>query len=381
MRTRRYYRNLSTIHEAIIDFSDLCRERNLSIGLNHTNEALEAAKIGFMDDRISFQIALRSLFCQDQKEQEVFDSAFDEFWGNTNSHVENLTTSKIKSNLVKKTLGSVVMMGFGEADEEKNIDAKSVSGANATEVLSQTDFSKLSEIESKELDELAEKLFKQLNFRLKRRLKSEKNGIIDIRRTIRRNVKNGGNFLELVKKKRKKVKLRLIVLLDVSGSMDKYSYYLLKFIWSLKTNFKNIETFIFSTSLMRITDLIDVTQLHDAIEHLNTNVNNWSSGTKIGECLETFNQEYAKVLMNSRNMTIILSDGLDTGEPFLLASELKKINLRTKKLIWLNPLKGQNDYLPLAKGMKAALPEIDKFESAHNLDSLLELEKILKNVN
>ena len=194
-------------------------------------------------------------------------------------------------------------------------------------------------------------------------------------------MKNGGNFLELIKKNRKKYKLKLIVLLDVSGSMDKYSYYLLKFIWSLKTNFKNIETFIFSTSLMRITDLIDVNHLHDAIGHLNNNVNNWSSGTKIGACLETFNQEYARTVMNSRNMTIILSDGLDTGEPFLLASQLKKIKLRTKKLIWLNPLKGHDDYLPLAKGMKAALPEIDKFASAHNLDCLLELEKILKNVN
>ena len=132
---------------------------------------------------------------------------------------------------------------------------------------------------------------------------------------------------------------------------------------------------------MRITDFIYVNQLHDALQRLGMNVNNWSSGTKIGECLEVFNEQYAKTVMNGRNITIILSDGLDTGAPSLLSSQLKKITLRTGKLVWLNPLKGQRAYQPSAKGMKAALPEIDTFESAHNLDSLLELENILNNVN
>jgi hypothetical protein len=113
---------------------------------------------------------------------------------------------------------------------------------------------------------------------------------------------------------------------------------------------------------------------------MNTNSDHWSSGTVIGKCLQEFNDQYSKKVLNGRSITVILSDGLDTGEPELLSEELKKIKLRTSKVIWLNPLKGMEGYEPLAKGMKAALPEIHTFESAHNLESLMDLEKYLSHV-
>ena len=113
---------------------------------------------------------------------------------------------------------------------------------------------------------------------------------------------------------------------------------------------------------------------------MSENTDNWSSGTKIGECLLKFNELYAKRILNGKSMTIILSDGLDTGDTNQLAMQLKKIRMRTNRLVWLNPLKGMEGYEPIAKGMKAALPEVDTFRSAHNLDSLLELEKILTSV-
>ena len=113
---------------------------------------------------------------------------------------------------------------------------------------------------------------------------------------------------------------------------------------------------------------------------MNNNSDHWSSGTVIGKCLKEFNDQYSKMVLNGRSITIILSDGLDTGEPELLSEELKKIKLRTSKVIWLNPLKGMEGYEPLAKGMKAALPESHTFESAHNLESLMELEKYLSHV-
>jgi uncharacterized protein with von Willebrand factor type A (vWA) domain len=169
----------------------------------------------------------------------------------------------------------------------------------------------------------------------------------------------------------------LVILLDVSGSMDKYSFFLLKFVWSLKSHLKNIEAFIFSTHLIRITDLLKEDELTESMMQMSERATNWSGGTKIGDCLGSFNDQFAKQVLNGRSVTIILSDGLDDGDPQVMFDEVHKIKLRTRKLVWLNPLKGMKGYEPLAKGMKAALPAVDDFRSAHNLDSLMELENIL----
>lgn len=187
-------------------------------------------------------------------------------------------------------------------------------------------------------------------------------------------------MLELKLKDKKPNKNRLVILLDVSGSMDKYSFYLLRFILALRTHFQNIEGFIFSTKLIRITEYLRVKNLEHVLSQLSAGADNWSSGTKIGTCLQSFNELHAKRTLNRRSMTIILSDGLDTGAPELLSKELGKIKRRTRKLIWLNPLKGMQGYEPLARGMKAALPQIDVFRSAHSLESILELEKYLADV-
>jgi uncharacterized protein with von Willebrand factor type A (vWA) domain len=187
-------------------------------------------------------------------------------------------------------------------------------------------------------------------------------------------------MIDLRMRNRKPRKHRLIVFLDVSGSMDKYSYFLLRFIWSLRTHFESVEAFIFSTTLIRITDYLDASNLHHTLQVLSLKANNWSSGTRIGECFKRFNDNYSKKVLNGSSTVIVLSDGLDTGSTEILSEELKKIHLRTKKLIWLNPLKGMDSYQPIQKGMSAALAEVDIFKSAHNLDSLLELEDYLSNI-
>jgi uncharacterized protein len=231
------------------------------------------------------------------------------------------------------------------------------------------------------LEKLAMQLWKQMSRRLKKRLKnSVTKGRIDIRQTIRNNIGSGGAMLELKFKNKKPAKNRLVILLDVSGSMDKYSFFLLRFILALRSHFQKIEAFLFSTKLIRITEFLKIKNLEHVLTLLSSNTDNWSSGTKIGDCLKAFNDDFCKRALQGRSMTIVLSDGLDTGEPELLAQELKKIKRRTRKLIWLNPLKGMTGYQPLARGMNAALPEIDVFRSAHSLDSILELENFLADV-
>jgi uncharacterized protein with von Willebrand factor type A (vWA) domain len=162
--------------------------------------------------------------------------------------------------------------------------------------------------------------------------------------------------------------------------MDKYSFFLLRFLCALSAHFERIEAFLFSTHLVRISPWLNARNLDATFRELSARADNWSSGTRIGECFRSFNEEYAKRILNGHSTVIILSDGLDTGSPDLLASELKRIKLRTRQLLWLNPLKGMSGYQPVQQGMSAALPQVDVFESAHNLDSILELENFLLNV-
>ena len=374
-----HYANYTNISEAIVGFCKFCRENQLSIGLNHSQDALLASEMGFMQEKETMRYALKSLFCDKVEDFSSFDLCFDVFWSERH-HEYAPTSSKITSNFSRKTNASIVMMGFDPSNKDKNEDkeeAKQVSGASKQESLKYTDFSKIGEIDNKLLDELADKLLHQLNHRLKRKLTTSKQGTIDIRKTIRNNISNGESFIELIKRNRKKDKYRLILLLDVSGSMDKYSFFLLKFILSLRSNLKNIDAFVFSTRLVQITDFVHQNNLQQTLLELGQYANNWSSGTNIGKCLATFNEDHAKRSLNGKSVTIILSDGLDNGDPLRLGEELRKIKMRTSKLVWMNPLKGTEGYEPTAKGMKAALPEIDQFESANTLSSLLELENIL----
>lgn len=369
-----------SLSDAMVGFTKLCRDSNLDVGLNHTLEALKASEMGFLNDETTFRHSLKALFCVKEEQFEDFNKCFEVYWKKRKHNYAHTIDKKGATNLAKRTNASLVMAGFnpnGSREAEAEEEAKSITGASRIESLKATDFSKVATMDSAYLDELAERLLQQLNHRMKRKMTETRKGIIDLKRTIRKNMSNGGALLELSRKNRKIQKRKIILILDVSGSMDKYSFYLLKFIWSLKSNLGNIEAFVFSTKLVRITDLISTDQLDRALWDLSVQADNWSGGTKIGECIRDFNEKYGKRVLNGRSITMILSDGLDDGEPELLSGGLEKIKMRTSKLLWLNPLKGMKGYAPEAKGMKAALPHLDDFRSAHNLNSLLELENLL----
>jgi uncharacterized protein with von Willebrand factor type A (vWA) domain len=175
---------------------------------------------------------------------------------------------------------------------------------------------------------------------------------------------------------RKLQQLRLVILLDISGSMNPYSLFLVRFAYVLQKYFKHVSTFLFSTQLTNITSALRTRQLQDALHALSQEAAGWSGGTRIGESLHRFFVEQGRLL--SRNtLFVVLSDGWDTGEPEALAAELGLIKGRVRRLIWLNPLLGMEGYQPVTRGMSAALPYIDVFAPAHNLASLLDLERHL----
>jgi len=320
-------------------------------------------------DKALFEYALTSLFCQEQEEREVFKNLYKQFWKQKGTVIKDKRTNKNKTKVQTNAVSTAVMIGTGKTGkQEEGEESKTTTGANAKETLKRTDFAYLTKFQSTLLDELSEQLVKEMSQRLKRRKQKSNKGQIDIANSIRSNIQNGGNIIKLTRKNKKKDKYRLLVLLDV-----------IKFLWALRSNFKQIEVFTFSTKLMRITDYISEKNMLGALAMVSQHAKHWSSGTtKIGECLKDFNDNYAKRYLNGKTMTIVLSDGLDTGEPEVLDAAMQQIKLRTKKLIWLNPLKGMRGYEPIQMGMKAALPSLNHFGSAHNFESLLTLEKLLQ---
>ena len=229
------------------------------------------------------------------------------------------------------------------------------------------------------LERLSLRLFRRMTLRLSRQLRIASAGIgpLDLRRTIRHGIPRGGELIDLKYRIRKRKPGRLVILLDVSGPMNPYSLFLLKFAYALEKHFQRVHTFLFSTQLVDITAALKTPSLSEALAALSREDAGWSGGTKIGESLREFHRVHGRRLLSRDTLLMILSDGWDTGEPDLLAAELAAAKRRVGKLIWLNPLLGLEGYEPITRGMSAALPFIDVFAPAHNLESLLALERHL----
>jgi uncharacterized protein len=366
--------------KAIIGFAQLARRNSLNVGIETTLTALQTFDYGIFENKAVFYYTLKTLFCTSKDDIPIFDELFKVYWeAKAPSGVQK--SSVKREGVVKKSSNILVMMGTGKSEGEDNQDSKTVSGSNAVQRLRQTDFSKIAAMEVSLLEEIAEKLWREMAKRMKRRLKTApRKENLDLRNTIRTSLQHGGDPIKLVFKGKKPKKMRLVMLLDVSGSMDKYSFFLLRFICSLQSYFEKVESFIFSTELRRITDYLSAKGLEDTLKLLSQKTDNWSSGTKIGLCLKEFNEKYAKTMLSRSAYVIILSDGLDTGAKGIIETEMQNIQRRCKRLIWLNPLKAMQGYAPTARGMSEAFPHINVFQSGHNLESLLELEKFLLNV-
>jgi uncharacterized protein with von Willebrand factor type A (vWA) domain len=176
--------------------------------------------------------------------------------------------------------------------------------------------------------------------------------------------------VDIVRRGRKIGKTKIVLLCDVSGSMDVYSKFLLQFLYGLQNGLRGVETVVFSTRLTRITPLLRRRHIQAALDLIAETVSDWSGGTKIGTCLQAFNETLAARLIDSKTLVIIISDGWDTGDTTVLDTAMAGLKARALRLIWLNPLLGSPNYQPVCKGMHTALPYVDDFMPVHNVDSL-----------
>jgi uncharacterized protein len=187
-------------------------------------------------------------------------------------------------------------------------------------------------------------------------------------------------LVDLVFRRRKPKPLRLVVLLDASGSMNLYTAFFVRFIHGVVDAFREAEAFVFHTRLAQVSASLRDRDVARAVDRLSLIAQGVGGGTRIGESLATFNRWHAKRVIHTRTAVMIVSDGYDTGPPEELALEMQRLRRRCRRIIWLNPLIAWRDYAPLARGMQAALPYIDLFAPAHSLDSLAALEPHLARI-
>jgi len=215
----------------------------------------------------------------------------------------------------------------------------------------------------------------------RRKKADNKDRFFDFRRTMRKNIRQGGDLLRLYWKSPKITKTRMVLFCDVSGSMEGYSRFLIQFLYGLQNALYSMETFVFSTRLSRITAVLRREGYEKALRRISQNVLDWSGGTNIGGCLREFNRRYASTLLYRKTIVIIISDGWDRGEEHFLKAEMERLRKKAYHIIWLNPLLSSPQYQPICKGMRTALPFLDQFLPLHNLDTLMKLGQALYRIN
>jgi uncharacterized protein len=364
---------------SIIRFCRFAYRNGLDSSVRSTIDSVRAARIVNGE---SLRYALRTVLCRSKKEWDLFDPLFESFWyGRQLDKPERSIVRLFGSTGRTGEQKSYFFCGDHKSKESQPVvlERKRVAGATSIERLSKIDFSQLEGEDLAQLEQLSDRLLRWMSFRLSRRARVvHSRSRIDLLRTIRAAAARGTELIELRYKGRKTQASRLIILLDVSESMNPYSHFLFRFAYALGKHFDRLACFVFSTRLMDVTSALKTTTLPEALKALSVIATFWSGGTKIGSALREFNQGYGRRMRASDTTVFILSDGWDTDAPDTLVTELTILKQRAKKLIWLNPLLGLDQYEPVTRSMSAALPFVDLFAPAHNLQSLLDLERRLR---
>jgi uncharacterized protein len=375
-------------------FARTLRHNGFRVGLTETGDALTILTSPAAIQPTSLKPALRALFCATHSDWERFDEIFDAFWFGRNMRQRQILSGMPNApHAPARRLAEAHVpqeaLGLPDHAERRSDGAETPAdgrgrreGASRTELLTATDLRHIVDPDDiAATHALAARLARVMRVRLVRREQFRKRGRrLDLRRTIHRNISHGGTLLDLAWRARKIKPLRLVVLLDASGSMSLYTAFFVRFLHGVVDAFREAEAFVFHTSLAHVSPSLRDRDVTRAVEKLSLMAQGIGGGTRIGDSLATFNRWHARRVINSRTAVMIVSDGYDTGAPSQLGEEMRRLRRRCKKIVWLNPLIGWRDYAPQARGMQAALPYVDLFAPAHNIASLAALEPYLARI-
>jgi uncharacterized protein len=390
----------------LLGFARELRAEGLNLGSGQIISFVDAVSVISCQRREDFYSAARATLVTSPDQIPVFDALFARFWrrlvrqqsdpqdqeghqfdsppASTQADSDLDGEKRPEAGKQGSTKDRAVLAVEDSADEDaeggEDLEAppEDVIVYSSREVLRGKDFAQFTPAEIAE----ARRLMAEMNWKLgtrktRRKEKAIKGDYIDYRRTLRHSLKHGGVPLDLRRRRQKERMRALVLICDISGSMDRYSRLLLQFVHSMEHGLDNVEVFVFSTRLTRITRELRKRNVDAAIEGVVNSVHDWSGGTRIGESIKTFNYDWSRRVLRSGATVVMISDGWDRGDPALLSREMARLQRSCRRLIWLNPLLGAPGYQPLTQGIRAALPYVDAFLPVHNLKSLDALASLL----
>ena len=375
-----------TLLQQITDFCRLLRQMGINVTTTNQLRWCESVQLIDIGEREAFYHTARTNLIAGESERETFDTAFNLFWRYPRpefqavemeeqtpepSALQDLSDAGDEQDIVEQWLDT-------EAEESEEGEEDDSVAYSAEDLLSRKDFSEFTKEDMEQAREIVAKLAAVLATKLSRRKVVGKKGkTIDFRRSWRQSLVHGGEPLELIRKQRKIKKTKILLLCDVSGSMDCYAKFLIQFIYGMQQELREVDVAVFSTHLTDITGLLRRKGLAEGLNEVSNVVPDWSGGTKIGESLLEFYRQFAPSFSAYRSVVILISDGWDRGDVDVLRRSMEMIHRHAYRLIWLNPLLGSDGYQPICRGIRTALPYVDYFLPAHNLESLAQLTRIL----
>jgi uncharacterized protein with von Willebrand factor type A (vWA) domain len=380
------------IARRLAGFLQTLRDNAFTVGLREGQDAAMLVAQGYGDSPELLRSSLKHLFSARKTDWDGFDGIFDAYWlgkrvrsrasvagapANANRPSVRSVAENAGRSAAEGALDQLSPGGDGGAAERSGEGR--AEGASRAESLATTDFRKLTNpADLVRAHAIAARLARIMRTRLTRRNRARRRGYrLDLRRTIHKNVCHGGAPIALMRRQRKDKPLRLVVLLDASGSMSMYTGIFLRFIHGVLDQFREAEAFLFHTRLAHVSDAMKEKDAARALDRLSVMAQGAGGGTRIGECLQTFNRWHAARVIHSRTCVMIVSDGYETGDVALLGREMAALGRRCRRMLWLNPMMGWDGYAPEAAGIKAALPHVDLMAPAHTLASLAALEPYL----
>ncbi len=372
----------------IVLFGRMLRAAGMEVTPTHILDLVEGLNQIDMNRREDFKNTAQTILVSRYEQLDLFSRAFDLFW---QAREENELLQMDLGHLLRRnqppkpenlTPTESKQKGDGSEKESDKPLLDTIYTYSAREVLRQKDFADLTPDELQEVKKLMQEMAWELEQRRTRRRMRARHGVYpDMRRTFRQNLRYGGELLELAWRRRKLKRRPLVVICDISGSMERYSRVLLKFIYVISNGLDKVEAFVFSTRLTRITHHLHYRNIDTALDEATRSIHDWAGGTRIGESLKTFNYEWGRRVLGQGAIVLLISDGWDRGDINLLKHEMERLQLSCHRLIWLNPLLGSENYEPLTRGIQTALPYMDDFLPVHNLKSLEQLGNLLERLS
>ena len=369
-----------SIQADVVAFVRRLREASLTVGVDQTETFARALELVDPLSRRELYLAARTALITRREDLPVFDDVFNGFW-----HAQE-TARPQKAPLAprhdvkpfQKTALATFMSERAKPDAPEVELPEEARAATDHDRLQAKDFADLSAEERAEVARAMRELrLRPAMRRSRRQVASRRGRTLDIRRVLRLASRRGGTAISLLYQTRKIKQRPLVVLADISGSMEVYTRVLLQFFHALTQGHGRCETFVFGTRLTCITGELRLRDVDTAIDAAAREIVDFAGGTRIGESLHTFNRLHAPRVLGRGAVVIVVSDGWERGEPGRLASELGRVRARCHRIIWLNPLLGRAGYAPLAAGMAAALPVLDDFLPLNNLQSVTSLSRHL----